>query len=350
MPAVERKARRVRSLIRRGVFEFPHLPRPIFLPWHAIPYLISLPERIIRSAAGWCGGLLFSASRLLPRPIRNSRFFRVAVLKMLKVVTDSIGQAGVFDGEPEEEGGEGYVPRKLVGSTIDNAAIILFHASPIWFILAFSDLTRGASAYAKELATELKKAGVIDEGSTIDSVDALLESVSKVTGDVGETLDTPPLSLKQMRTIAESVKEGAGDLDQAPAGLSQDINKLADELVEVARLEGRSLLEISTGLATYVSGKAARGAYGAGLGLVKGVEVGARMAHREIVQDYLEGLSEVRRIGLYALIAQGLAPYAGATRANFHPKMLSITELILSFGAWRNAAWRARKSRAPKPL
>ncbi len=269
---------------------------------------------------------------------------------MLKIVTDSIGQAGVFDEEEEKPGSEGYVPRKIVGSTIDNAAIVLFHASPIWFILAFSDLTRGAGAYARELAAELKKAGVIDEGSTIDSVDSLLDSVSKVTGDVGESLDTPPLSLKQMQAVAASVKEGAGDIEQAPAGLAQDMNKLADELLEVARLENRSLLEVSTGLATYVSGKAARGAYGAGVGLVKGVEVGARMAYREIVQDYLEGLADVRRIGLYALIAKGLAPYAGATRANFHPMTLSITELILSFGLWRNAPWRARKSIAPKPL
>lgn len=351
MPAEKPKLSRVRYLIRRGAFEFPDKHRPIFLPWHTIPYFLSLPERALRSGAGWCGGLLFSASRLLPRPIRNSRFFRVAVLKMLQMVTDSIGQAGVFEGEEEEqEKSEGYIPRKIIGSTIDNAAIVLFHASPIWFILAFSDITKGAGAYASELAAELKKAGVIDEGSTFDSVDSLLESVSNVTGNVGESLDTPPLSLEQMRAIAQSVKDGATDMDQGAAGLAQDLNKLSDELVEVARLEGRSLLEVSTGLATYVSGKAARGAYGAGMGVVKGVEVGARMAYREIVGDYLEGLQEVRRVGLYSLIAQGLAPYAGATQANFHPMTLSITELILSFGIWRNAPWRARKSRSPKRL
>ena len=49
------------------------------------------------------------------------------------------------------------------GEAVD--LMVGLHASPLWILLAASDVSRGAQAYLRELGKELKGAGVMEEAS-----------------------------------------------------------------------------------------------------------------------------------------------------------------------------------------
>ena len=310
---------------------------------HGLLYFLSLPERLIRTVVGWCAGIVRFVGRVLPRPIRESRFYRVTVDKQLRMLIEDVGGAEVYPREVSSD--KEYLKRKIIGGTIDNLAIITFRASPIWMLLAAADVVKGGAAYTRELVDELKKEGIIDRDAKIAGVDDVLERLSDLSGRMAETLDTPPLNVedlkntvKDLREKAESAGEDLGKVVMTPA----DMAKLMDEMRSVSREQGRSLWEVSTGMALHISSQAERLATGTAFGLFKGVEVGARMAYREVVLDYFTSLNVIRKEGLYRSLYKAWNPYVKATRGNFNPRKLTFTELGLSLGKLRKAAWRKR--------
>lgn len=311
---------------------------------HRLLFALSLPERLLRSLVGWAAGLVRFVGRLLPRPLRESRFYRVAVDKQLRMLIEDVGGVRVYpqDGPPAEQG---YLPRKIIGGAVDNAALILFRASPIWMLLAAADVVKGGAAYTRELVDELKKEGVLDPKARIAGVDDLLNHLADLSGRMAETLDTPPLNVADLKQTVTELREHA---EMTGGGLGKvlvtpdDMGRLLTEMREVAAEQGRSLLEVSTGMAIHLAGRAERLATGTAVGLMKGVEVAARMAYREVVVDYFDALDSIRRDGLYRAMNRELSPYWAATRGNFDPRRLTFTELGLSAGRLRRATWRRR--------
>ncbi|MBN2491539.1 MAG: hypothetical protein JXQ29_11885 [Planctomycetes bacterium] len=310
---------------------------------HRLLYAVSLPERLLRTLAGWAGGLVRLVAGLLPRPVRESRFFRVAVDKQLRLLIESVGGASVYPQEVPAD--QGYLPRKIVGSTVDNFALIAFRASPIWMLLAAADVVKGGAAYTRELVDELKKGGILDARAKIASIDDLLGNLADLSGRMAETLDTPPLNVQDLRRTVAELRAQAG---KTQAGLgrmiptAEDLGRLLGEMRAVAAEQHRSLLEVSTGMALHVLGKAERLATGTAFGVIKGLEVGARMAYREVALDYFRSLEAIRREGLYRSVYRTWQPYLRATRRNLAPEKLTWTELALTFGRLRRAAWRLR--------
>jgi hypothetical protein len=310
---------------------------------HSVLYLVSLPERLVRTVVGWVGGLVRLAGRFLPRPIRESRFYKVAVDKQLRMLIEDVGGASVYPREAPADAG--YLPRKIVGSAVDNVALIAFRASPIWMLLAAADVVKGGAAYTRELVDELKKEGVIDPAAKIASVDDLLDNLADLSGRMAETLDTPPLNVEDLKRTVRDIRDQAGKTQEGIGKVvmtREDMARLMDEMRTVSREQGRSLFEVSTGMALHWMGKAERMATGTAMGVFKSVEVGARMAYREVVLDYFNSLETIRKVGLYRSLYQNWKPYLSATRRNFNPRVLTFTELALSFGQLRKAAWRVR--------
>ena len=310
---------------------------------HGLLLFFSLPERLVRSVVGWAAGLVRLVGSLLPRPIRESRFYKISVDKQLRLLIEDIGGADVYPKEVAAD--KGYLPRKIVGGTLDNLALITFRASPIWMLLAAADVVKGGAAYTRELVDELKKEGVIEPDAKIAGLDDLLDRFSDLSGRMAETLDTPPLNVEDLKNTVKDLREKAaaagedlGKVIMTP----KDMAKLMDEMRTVSREQGRSLWEVSTGMALHLTGKAERLATGTAMGVYKGVEVGARMAYREVVLDYFTSLAVIRKVGLYRSLYRTWKPYIKAARGNFDARKLTFTELGLSFGALRKASWRKR--------
>ena len=311
-------------------------PRPKY-PHHVAAFLLSVPERIVRFAAMAVGLLAKSLTWLLPRPVREGKFYKLAVERQIKMLTDDVGMAGAFKGA--EAVTSEQATRMAVGGAVDNLVMVGLHASPMWILLAASDVSKGARAYMKDLATELKEAGVMAEGSRLDSVDDVLGGLAALSDKLSDTVDMPPLSVKAMKDTLTGIRDemeagGSALLRTADIdGLAKDITKLADDA-------DHSLLE-TTGAVAIGSMK------GAG-NIIKGGIIGAgatvkfvsKIVWTDVLGDYGRSIQKMYRRGFYGAVRGFLRPQSRSMHALFNYRFLSWTELVLSVGRWNKAAWR----------
>ena len=91
--------------------------RPLHLH-HLLAFVLSLPERLLRWIATLVGLIGHALTRLLPRPIREGKFYRLAVERQIKMLTDDVGMAGLFPGAKALDADS--AKRMAVGGAVDN--------------------------------------------------------------------------------------------------------------------------------------------------------------------------------------------------------------------------------------
>ncbi len=304
---------------------------------HLAAYVLSLPERILRWLATLVGLLGHALTRLLPQPIREGKFYRLAVERQIKMLTDDVGTAGLFPAAQALDAAS--AKRMAVGGAVDNLIMVGMHASPLWILLAASDVSKGAQAFMQALAGELKKAGVMQEGSRLDSLDDVLTGLNQLSDRLSDTVDMPPLSLADMKAavagIGAEMKSGGTALLQ-----TADLDGLASELTDLAREANHSLLE--------TTGAVALGTMRSAGNVIKGGLVGAgatakfvgRIVWHDVLGDYGRTIRKIYRRGFYGSVRTFLRPQARSYRNLFAYRFLTITELLLSFWRWSKAPWR----------
>lgn len=315
----------------------PHECRPL-LPHHLLAYLLSLPERIVRFLAGLVGGLLFLLVRLLPGPVRQGKFYRLAVERNIKMLTDDVARAGLFPGQVALD--STYATRLAVGGAIDNLLILGLHASPIWILLAATDVSKGAARFTEQVAAELKAAGVIDEGSRLDSVDEVLNGLSKLSGSLVSSMDTPPLSLDDMKSTVGTMRTELKDLGSTTTGRALDVDGLAADLMTLASREDRSLLETTSGVAIGSMRAVGNIVVGSLAGAGATVRVAGRVLWNDVILDYGRTIEEMTQAGFSGMVRGVVAPQARSSQYLFHYRFVTLTELGLSLMRFKKAPWR----------
>ena len=158
-------------------------------------YLLSLPERVIRSALGLSAGVLREAGEiLLPKAVRRSQLYGSLVDTTLRFVIEQVGGAkGVYAaGQPQPDD---FIARRGAGNAIELLGIVAFRVSPVWVLAAMADLSGLGRRLIPEIADELKARGMLDEETRFDSVDQLLNGLEKTASRLAETVNTPPLDV-----------------------------------------------------------------------------------------------------------------------------------------------------------
>ncbi|MDJ0974636.1 MAG: hypothetical protein QNJ98_09270 [Planctomycetota bacterium] len=312
-------------------------PRPR-TPHHLLAYVLSLPERLLRFLAGLVGSLLFLLARLLPRPVREGKFYRLAVERNIKMLTDDVAQAGLFPGQAALSGE--YATRMAVGGAVDNLLILGLHASPIWILLAATDLSKGAAKFTEEIAGELKEAGVLEEGSRLDSVDDVLAGLGRLSDRMAGTLDTPPLSVEDMKATVAAVRDDLKDVSATTMTRAVDLDGLAVDLMGLAQKEHRSLLETTSGVAVGSMRTVGNVVIGGLAGAGATVKVAGRRLWNDVILDYGDTIQRMHKLGFYGCLAGVLSPQARSSKRLFHYRFVTFTELGLSFLRWKQAPWR----------
>ncbi len=311
-------------------------PRPRY-PHHIAAFLLSLPERLVRFVAMAAGLLVKSVTWLLPRPLREGKFYKLTVERQIKLLTDDVGMAGAFKGA--EEMTSEQATRMAVGGAVDNLVMVGLHASPMWILLAASDISNGARAYMKELAGELKEAGVLEEGSRIDSVDDVLGGLARLSDRLSDTVDMPPLSIDAMKETLTGIQE---EMEAGGSALlkTADIDGLAKDITKLAEDADHSLLE-TTGAVAVGSMKGAGNIILGGLiGAGATVKFVGKIVWDDVLGDYGRSIQKMYRRGFYGAVRGFLRPQSRSINALFNYRFLSWTESILSLGRWRGAAWK----------
>ena len=309
-------------------------------PHHLLAYMLSVPERILRFLASLVGQLGLVLSRLIPRPIREGKFYRLAVERQFRMMTDELGQANLFP-QAKKLDGE-LATRMAVGGAVDNLMMVGLHASPIWLLLAATDVSKGAAVFLEDLGRELREAGVMAEGSRVDRLPDVLNGLHRLSNRLADAVDAPPLSMDDMRATVRGVRDGLGDVSGSALEQVPDLDALADEIRSLADASNHSLLETAGALGVGTLRRA--GTIVAG-GLV-GTRAVAKFVHKtvwdDVMGDYFRTAKRIRRRGFYGAVRQILRPQSRSARAVFHYRFVTFLERLVSFGRWSRAPWRLR--------
>jgi len=313
---------------------------------HILLYMLSLPERVLRWLVAALGGLVWWASALIPRRLRKGRFYKLAVERQIKMLTDDVGQAGLFRGQEELD--RTTATRMAIGGTVDNLMMVGLHASPLWILLAAGDLTDGARAFTREIGQELRDIGVLGDDSPLDSVDHVLGGLGRLSERLADTLDMPPLDTASLRDTVSSLREDLGelstvDLDSQAGDRKAQIDALAREFLEVAENEKRSVLEVAGGAALDASRRTGEVVVGGLAGVGAAAAVTTRFLWNDVVVETGRSLDRIRRLGLFGSLRRATRSARRSSHRLFDWHLLSVTEWLLSAGRLGKAPWKLGK-------
>jgi hypothetical protein len=272
-------------------------------------YVVSLPERIVRTAAAAVGGTVHETAQvLLPRLIRRSRLYEVSAKNLLRILVEGVGAVeGASTVEAKAPDAGELAIRKGAGNVVELGSFLAFGFSPLWLIAAASDITHGSRVYLESLVDELKAAEVLAEETDIGSVDALLGVLEGTSGRTARLIDLPPLELKELKTSLAELRAEASDLPS-----QEELARVYRGLRRQAAREDRSVLEVSSGV---------------GLAFL----LSARNVSRtHLVAPYREDWQPLREEGFAAYATRVGRPYAEAVAGHLHPNRASYTERYLT--------------------
>ena len=183
------------------------------------------------------------------------------------------------------------------------SSIAAFGFSPLWLLAAASDISHGSRVYLDVLVAELKRAGVLEEGAELASIDDLLGALEGASGTTARLVDLPPLELAGLRASFSELRSSASELPTP-----QQLAALYAGLWRTAARERQSLLEVSSGM---------------GLAFL----LSARHVGREhVVVPYREDWKPLRDEGFAAYARRISGPYRAAMTGHFDPERETWTE------------------------
>jgi hypothetical protein len=315
----------------------PAASRPRTLP-HFLLWTLSIPERAVRSLAGVAGLVGAGAARLLPRPVRETRFYRTLVTRYLRILSDDIGGTGRF---PKGDAMNAKTAARLgVGSMLDNLCLLTLHASPLWILFAAQDVAKGARSLVQQITEDLKAKGLVQEGSRLDNLDLLLDAVARLSERTGDMIDMPPLEPGAIRAaVADISAEIATTGKTALVDVAQ-LDKFAADVKHLADQSSQSVLDVLTGVATGAAAKGGKLVIGTGQALATSIRMLGEQGH-SVLTDYGALLHDIATKGFWSTLAGSLGHQLRVSHNQFVPEKLTWTEIALTFGKLRKAPWRA---------
>jgi hypothetical protein len=269
-------------------------------------YLVSLPERFLRAIAASAGGFIYESSLLvLPAWLRGTRIYTAIVAGMLRIVIELIGGAyGILP--PSNVSAQALATRKAAGTGIELTGLLTLGWSPLWIFATIADLTGGTRTYLRLLISELRKDGLLAGEDKINTVEELLDVLENTTGIAAETLDTPPLSVSDMRRSWKDLRDKAASLPDADRLVA-----FYAAMQQVAKQENTSIHSLSNSI-----GAAA-------------VRAGIQTGHLYILDFYIASLRTITAEGLTKYTRRVTLPYRTVAVSHLDPICLTYTERFL---------------------
>ena len=170
-------------------------------------YLLSLPERLIRSTVGLGAGVAREVSEVaLPDGVRRSQLYRNLVDATLHFLIEQVG--GVEGVYPTDDAlPDNFLVRRTAGNAIEVLGIVAFRASPVWILAALADVCGMGRRLIPELTDALKAQGLLEADARFTTVDQLLDGLERTSTHLTGAVNTPPLDVKALRAEWETLRE-----------------------------------------------------------------------------------------------------------------------------------------------
>jgi hypothetical protein len=309
-------------------------------------FLLSLPERGLRSATALAGGLLREVGDVaIPKTLRRSQLYRNLVDATLRFLIEQVGQVkDVYPGE--EKLSEDFLVRRTAGNGIELIGILTFRASPVWVLAALADASGAGRFLVREITASLKADGLLEPGAEFETVDEMLIGLEASAGRLAATVNTPPLDVKSLRQEWDALRVDLARIPPRQMPGAQALRDLWQEIQHEAGRQNRTVFQVSSLMAIsamksvpekarWLSASARSAA------LKTGTAVGGIL-----LDDYRTSLKQIRQSGYVRYAVDQFRPYWSAAVSQFSPRRQSLTERLIKMASKRKVRGRQRK---PKP-
>jgi hypothetical protein len=294
-----------------------------------VRYAASLPERVVRSASAIAAGTVREVAAVaLPIGFRRGRLYRSLVDVTLQFLIQDVG--GVQGTQPSEQKlGENFLLRRAAGNGIELMGVVAFRASPVWVLAALADVAGFGRQLIPEIAESLKKEGLLAPDESFATMDQLLSGLERSSGQLAETVNTPPLDVAGLRS---EWRKFLGEVRQLPTPQlpsASTVTRLWQDLRTTAEKEQRTVFEVSSLLAVAAVSQLPERArvLSKSAGVV--LRHGGAAVSNALLEHYRESLLELRKLGFLDYGVQQLKPYTQAALGAFPPKRETLTGKLL---------------------
>lgn len=292
-------------------------------------YLLSLPERAVRSLTAVSAGLLRELGDVaLPAAVRRTKLYEQLVQVTLRFLIEQVGQVeGAYP--PAGKLSEDFVQRRTVGNGIELLGIVAFRASPVWVMAAVADLSGGGRTLIREIADSLKQEGLLEPDHEFSTVDQILDGLERTSGRLAETINTPPLDVATLRKEWAEIRQEARRIPPSKLPSMERLWSSWRELRSVAAAQQRTVFEMSSLLAISAVGRVPEN--------LRWLSRSARTAARRtgqvvagaLLDHYSLTLSEIRKTGFLEYASSQFRPYLKAAAAQFSREKPTLTDRFL---------------------
>ena len=277
-------------------------------------YLMTLPERMLRSALGLTAGVAREVGEVaLPEGVRRTQLYQNLVDATLRFVIEQVGEVeGAYPATgrlPDD-----FLARRTAGNAIEVLGFVAFRASPVWILAALADVCGAGRYLIPEIADSLKAQGLLDKDAAFTSVDQLLDGLERTSSRLASTVNTPPLDVAALRAEWNAIRDEARTV---PLGLpSRESVAASWNLLKTSSArEGRSIFEVSTMVALAT------------------VTRTSQIAGAALLDHYRVTLRDIEQVGFTTYARRHMRPYVMAAAAQFSPSRRTLTERLLE--RWR---------------
>jgi len=292
-------------------------------------YLLSLPERFVRSTLGLGAGAAREVGEVvLPDAVRSSQLYKNVVDATLRFVIERVGGVdGVYS--KEETLPDNFLARRTAGNAVEVLGVVAFRASPVWVLAALADVCGAGRQLIPEIADALKEQGLLERDTEFTSVDQVLDGLERTSSRVASAINTPPLDVAGLRREWDAIRQEARSIPPASLPSRDAIGEMWMQLKSESARQNRSIFETSSMVAL----SAIRSFPGTARWFYDSAWVGAsrtgEIVASALLNHYKETLGEMQQVGYAAFAAKQFRPYIRAAADQFSPKRSTLTERLL---------------------
>lgn len=293
-------------------------------------YLLSLPERLVRSTLGLGAGAAREVGEVvLPDAVRKSQLYKNLVDATLRFVIERVGEVeGVYG--KDDELPENFLARRTAGNAVEVLGIVAFRASPVWVLAALADVCGAGRQLIPEMADALKEQGLLEKDTEFTSVDQMLDGLERTSSRLASTINTPPLDIDGLRREWEGIRSEASRIQPSSLPSRESLTALWTELKAESARQDRSVYETSSMVAL----SAIRDFPDRARWFYASARVGAartgEIVAASLLDHYGRTLAEIRRTGYAAFAVRQYKPYVRAAVEQFSPAKRTLTERLLA--------------------
>jgi hypothetical protein len=293
-------------------------------------FVLSLPERVLRSLSALSGGLLREIGNvLLPLRIRRTALYRVMVEVTLRFLIEEVGRVeGVYPKEGQLA--QDFLLRSGASRGIELLGLLTIHVSPVWVLAALADATGAGHSLISQISDALKQDGLLDRDTRFESVDQLLDGLERTSSQLAETLNQPPLDVASLREEWSKLKKSLPRIPRANLPQAATLEQIWKRLVHDAAEQDRSVFAVCSLMAVSAVANIPANVYWLSRAAKSGAKRTGAVLGDALLGHYVRSLDEIKRTGFAEYWKREFKPYLRAAALQFAPSNRTLTERLLS--------------------